>query len=128
MIKPVNLEALSKWIHAIPEDVKRDVTVVAPMLEKLGYDPYAYPPKYGDPDQFVADNTLHIKNNEDFWRKKGQEVLYQNAKLAKASSSLGEKKGGGAAAQIYKDNDNNKENAGGVQTDNGDGEDNKLRW
>ena len=51
MIKPVNLEALSKWTNAIPEDVKRDVTVIAPMLEKLGYDPYAYPPNYGDPDQ-----------------------------------------------------------------------------
>ena len=131
VIKPVNLEALSKWVHAVPEDVKRDVTVLAPMLEKMGYDPYAYPPNYGDPDAFVQENTAHIKNNEDYWRKKGQEVLYaQNAgKAAAAAGGGGGGGGNGGAARnapaadnnkkaqtIYKEVDGNKgDNAAGQQ-------------
>ena len=73
--KPVNLEALSKWVSAIPEDVKRDMRTLAPMLERLGYDPDAYPPNYGEADKFVADNTVLIKDNEDNWRKRGQDVI-----------------------------------------------------
>lgn len=75
VIKPVNLEALSKWVGAIPEDVRKDITSIAPMLERLGYDPHGYPPNYGEAEKFVADNTRHIKNNEDYWRRKGQEIL-----------------------------------------------------
>ncbi len=75
VIKPVNLEALSKWVGAIPEDVKKDMRTVAPMLERLGYNPQGYPPNYGDADKFVMDNTIHIKNNEDLWRKKSQDVI-----------------------------------------------------
>ena len=78
MIKPINLEALSKWTRAIPADVKRDIQSVAPMLEKLGYDPYAYPPSYGDADQLVAQNTLHVRNNEEYWRRKGLEVQHMS--------------------------------------------------
>ncbi len=74
MIKPINLEALTKWVTAIPDDVKRDITSLAPMLQRLGYDPFAYPPNYGDPDNFVAENTVEIRNNEDYWRKRGQEI------------------------------------------------------
>ena len=36
VIKPINIEALSKWVGAIPEDVVRDMAEVAPMLEFLG--------------------------------------------------------------------------------------------
>ena len=60
---------------AIPEDVKRDIRTIAPMLERLGYSPNSYPPNYGDADKFVIDNTVHIKHNEDLWRKRGQEVI-----------------------------------------------------
>ena len=108
-------------MNFIPDDVKRDITVIAPMLEKLGYDPYANPPKYGDPDRFVAENTEHIKNNEDFWKKKGMEVLYQDKDKAKVAPALRETKGEGAAAQIYKDDSKD-----GIQTENGDGE-HKMR-
>ncbi|KAB1256247.1 Protein-tyrosine sulfotransferase 2 [Camelus dromedarius] len=45
VIKPVNLEALSKWTGHIPRDVIRDMAQIAPMLARLGYDPYANPPK-----------------------------------------------------------------------------------
>ena len=74
VIKPINLEALAKWVTAIPEDVKRDMATIAPMLGRLGYDPASYPPNYGDPDKFVAENTDEIRHNEDFWRKRGQEI------------------------------------------------------
>ncbi|XP_055370844.1 protein-tyrosine sulfotransferase isoform X2 [Condylostylus longicornis] len=51
IIKPVNLEALTKWVGEIPEDVVRDMANLAPMLSKLGYDPYANPPNYGQGQQ-----------------------------------------------------------------------------
>ncbi|XP_077016827.1 protein-tyrosine sulfotransferase 2 isoform X1 [Tamandua tetradactyla] len=60
VIKPVNLEALSKWIGHIPEDVVRDMAQVAPMLARLGYDPYANPPNYGNPDPIVINNTYRV--------------------------------------------------------------------
>uniref|UniRef100_F6XMW5 Protein-tyrosine sulfotransferase n=1 Tax=Ornithorhynchus anatinus TaxID=9258 RepID=F6XMW5_ORNAN len=63
VIKPVNLEALSKWIGHIPEDVVQDMAHIAPMLAKLGYDPYANPPNYGDPDPFVVNNTNRMDQN-----------------------------------------------------------------
>lgn len=75
VVKPVNLEALSRWVGMVPQDVRNDMRSVAPMLERLGYDPDAYPPNYGDPDKGVLDNTLHIHNNEEYWKRKGQEVL-----------------------------------------------------
>jgi len=36
VIKPVNLEALTKWVGNIPEDVVHDMANVAPMLSILG--------------------------------------------------------------------------------------------
>lgn len=35
--------------------------VIAPMLAKLGYDPYANPPNYGKPDQKVVENTRRVR-------------------------------------------------------------------
>lgn len=60
VIKPVNLEALSKWVGNIPDDVIRDMADIAPMLSILGYDPYANPPDYGKPDSWVQDNTSKV--------------------------------------------------------------------
>lgn len=60
VIKPVNMEALTKWVGNIPEDVVRDMADIAPMLSVLGYDPYANPPNYGKPDAVVADNTRQV--------------------------------------------------------------------
>jgi protein-tyrosine sulfotransferase len=36
VIKPVNLEALTKWVGNIPEDVVHDMANIAPMLSILG--------------------------------------------------------------------------------------------
>ncbi|XP_029075024.1 protein-tyrosine sulfotransferase 2 isoform X2 [Monodon monoceros] len=60
VIKPVNLEALSKWTGHIPGDVLRDMAQIAPMLARLGYDPYANPPNYGNPDPIVINNTHRV--------------------------------------------------------------------
>lgn len=60
VIKPVNVEALSKWVGKIPVDVLRDMPVIAPMLARLGYDPHANPPNYGRPDARVLDNTRRV--------------------------------------------------------------------
>lgn len=54
VIKPVNLEALTKWVGNIPDDVVRDMAEIAPMLSVLGYDPYSNPPNYGKPDDQVT--------------------------------------------------------------------------
>lgn len=62
VIKPVNVEALSKWVGKIPADVVRDMAVIAPMLIQLGYDPHANPPNYGRPDPKVLDNTRRVSS------------------------------------------------------------------
>lgn len=62
VIKPVNLEALTKWVDQIPEDVVKDMADIAPMLSVLGYDPYANPPDYGKPDAWVEDNTYKVRS------------------------------------------------------------------
>lgn len=75
IIKPVNLEALNKWVGNLPEDVVRDMDKVAPMLRTLGYDPEANPPNYGQPDPKVADNTMHIKQNLEYWKNREEDLL-----------------------------------------------------
>lgn len=54
------MEALSKWIGHIPGDVLQDMAHIAPMLARLGYDPYANPPNYGHPDPLVVNNTHRV--------------------------------------------------------------------
>lgn len=60
VIKPVNLEALTKWVGQIPDDVVQDMANIAPMLSILGYDPYSNPPKYGEADAVVRENTNKV--------------------------------------------------------------------
>lgn len=74
MVKPVNLEALSKWVGEIPDDVVEDMANIAPMLEKMGYDPNGNPPNYGTPDKEVVKNTNEIKENNEVWEKQGELV------------------------------------------------------
>ncbi|CAD7090723.1 unnamed protein product [Hermetia illucens] len=78
VIKPVNLEALSKWVGQIPSDVVRDMADIAPMLSVLGYDPYANPPDYGKPDSWVQDNTFKVKANRKMWEHKAKQILNRN--------------------------------------------------
>merc|ERR1711970_283980 len=66
VIKPVNLEALSKWVGKIPKEVVAEMDKVAPMLQKLGYDPFGNPPNYGEPEKAVKENTDDIQKNHNF--------------------------------------------------------------
>lgn len=75
IIKPVNLEALTKWVGHIPDDVVRDMADLAPMLSKLGYDPHANPPVYGTPDPYVAANTNQIRVDVKEWESKAKDLL-----------------------------------------------------
>lgn len=72
VIKPVNMEALSSWVGKIPQDVLDEMDRIAPMLTKLGYDPFANPPNYGNPDSNIKENTFHVKQNQEYWLKLGQ--------------------------------------------------------
>lgn len=58
------MEALTKWLGHIPEDVVQDMAQIAPMLARLGYDPYANPPNYGSPDPLVINNTHRVSATE----------------------------------------------------------------
>jgi protein-tyrosine sulfotransferase len=69
VIKPVNLEALSSWVGKIPADVLAQMDSIAPMLRRLGYDPFANPPNYGDPDMKIKENTFHIQTNKEYWKE-----------------------------------------------------------
>ena len=42
---------------------------IAPMLSKLGYDPNANPPNYGEADSKIKENTNQIKANREYWIK-----------------------------------------------------------
>lgn len=91
VIKPVNLEALTKWVGQIPDDVVRDMAQLAPMLQILGYDPEANPPAYGEADAIVADNTRQIKMNQRQWEERARNLLspqaFQDSNVVEESGS-----------------------------------------
>ncbi|CAF1123502.1 unnamed protein product [Didymodactylos carnosus] len=70
VIKPINLEPLTQWIGHIPDDIKREIDTLAPMLRQLGYDTQSDMPFYGIADHFVINNTIDIKRNASFWNEK----------------------------------------------------------
>ena len=81
VVKPINLEALSKWVGVMPDDVVEDMANIAPMLEKMGYDPNGNPPNYGTPDDEVIKNTKDIKDHNDVWEKQGELVKSLSKKI-----------------------------------------------
>ncbi|KAL7078867.1 hypothetical protein ACQ4LE_001871 [Meloidogyne hapla] len=81
VIKPVNLDALSKWVGKIPEDVVNQMDEIAPMLRVLGYDPNANPPNYGKADDFVRIKTEQIHKEEQKWYNKAKEMVIDPERL-----------------------------------------------
>lgn len=67
VVKAINLEALSKWVGQIPEDVVTDMSDIAPMLGILGYDATANPPNY-EKSEFKIDyaKLQNYKFNKEF--------------------------------------------------------------
>ena len=71
--RPLYLDSLNSWFGKIPNDVVRDMAKIAPMLKRIGYDPFDQTPKYGEPDELVLNkvstttlvgNMVHIKGNK----------------------------------------------------------------
>lgn len=61
VMKPVNTEALSKWVGQIPADVISEMAEIAPMLARLGYDPRANPPDYTKPEPMSPFNSSQVR-------------------------------------------------------------------
>jgi len=87
VIKPVNLEALGRWADSVPVDVRHDIHKIAPMLSRLGYDADSYPPSYGQADALVANNTLLVKQNKEYYQHKAQDIIQRQTKVASMASS-----------------------------------------
>ena len=83
------MDALSKWVGHIPEDVVADMAEVAPMLKTMGYDPNGNPPKYGDADKEVIENTNNIKMHSEEWEKQG-ELVKQKSKNFHEGEDIGQ--------------------------------------
>ena len=82
VVKPVNLEALSKWVGKMPNDVVEDMANIAPMLEKMGYDAHGNPPNYGTPDAEVVKNTKDVREHAEDWEKQGDLVKQLSKRVA----------------------------------------------
>ncbi|WKY00373.1 hypothetical protein Q1695_014880 [Nippostrongylus brasiliensis] len=83
VVKPVNLDALAKWVGEIPQDVIDEMDTIAPMLRQLGYDPNANPPNYGQPDELVSQKTDDVHKNGDEWYRKAVQVVNDPARVDK---------------------------------------------
>ena len=105
VIKPINLEALSKWVGQIPADVVADMADVAPMLSVLGYDPKANPPDYGKPDSFVVKKMHEMSEQASVWKEKEKELLKIRESIRQ--NILHEK--GSPAAEVAADNPSDNE-------------------
>ena len=66
---------MTDWVGKLPDNVIRDMPAIAPMLDLLGYDPRANPPKYGQPDHGVAENTLKVRKNSNYWKHREDDIL-----------------------------------------------------
>merc|ERR1711874_159892 len=82
IVKPVNAEALSKWVGTFPNDLVEDMADVAPMLSKLGYDPSMNPPFYGSPDNEVVNNTRNLADHKDFWEIRSKQLIKEMQKTS----------------------------------------------
>ncbi|CAF0817663.1 unnamed protein product [Didymodactylos carnosus] len=70
VIKPINLEALTRWVGHVPDNVKNEIDTLAPMLKQLGYDTKSDNPSYGTADSLVIENTNNIKRNISYWNER----------------------------------------------------------
>jgi protein-tyrosine sulfotransferase len=77
VVKPINLEALTKWVGHMPASVKQELDVLAPMLKTLGYDTQSDVPTYGIADQVVLDNMMELKKNAALWDAKAKAYARQ---------------------------------------------------
>lgn len=74
VIQPIHIMALKKWVGHIPKDVEAKMADIAPMLSKLGYDPYDTNPSYGNAEDLVLNNTQQIVQHSEKWNEIAQSV------------------------------------------------------
>jgi protein-tyrosine sulfotransferase len=79
VIKPINLEALNKWVGKIPEGDLSKLDEYAPMLSKLGYDTKSLNPNYGEADAKILENTKLIFENKEYWYQLAQKYLRETS-------------------------------------------------
>ena len=77
IIKPINVDALTSWVGFYEDDLLDDMDSIAPMLSKLGYDPWDTKPSYGVPDSEVMDNTNDVHKNKLAWKKRAEKLMAQ---------------------------------------------------
>ena len=86
VIKPINLIGLTQWFGRIPNSFLDKIDTIAPMMRIFGYDTKSKNPNYGEPDGKVANNSLLILQNKDYWAEKARnysdlEMLINRRKL-----------------------------------------------
>uniref|UniRef100_A0A914WSL7 Protein-tyrosine sulfotransferase n=1 Tax=Plectus sambesii TaxID=2011161 RepID=A0A914WSL7_9BILA len=89
VVKPINLDALNKWVGQFPADVVRDMAEIAPMLRRLGYDPRAEPPKYGKLDELVVRKMKEINENEIKWHDRANMLMVDPLRLDRPFNEIG---------------------------------------
>lgn len=75
IIQPVHTKALTEWVGTFSKKLLRDMDKVAPMLKKLGYNPNENPPKYGEADPEILNNTRNVDMNQEYWSEKRVQML-----------------------------------------------------
>ena len=61
VVQPINSVSLNVWAESFPDSLKPRVASLAPVLAELGYDPTAFPPDYGRPDDLVQQNNKKVR-------------------------------------------------------------------
>ena len=103
VIKPINLEALTKWVGHVPSDVKKELDKLAPMLKRLGYDTQSEVPTYGVADQLVLDNMDELKQNAAAWSAKAKEYARQSPNETRAIANHSTNHWNRSAGDSFKD-------------------------
>ena len=83
IVKPVNLQALTAWVDAFPDNLRSKVAKLAPMMRHLGYDLSKYPPTYGSApaDTVVLENTHSVLKNVSHWERYMKNLLGKQSTL-----------------------------------------------
>lgn len=75
IIQPVHTKALTEWVGTFPSKLLSQMDEVAPMLRQLGYNPEENPPKYGQADPEILNNTREVLLNKEYWKVKSEQML-----------------------------------------------------
>ena len=75
IIQPVHTKALTEWVGTFPSKLLSQMGEVAPMLRQLGYNPEENPPKYGQADPEILNNTREVLLNKEYWKVRSEQML-----------------------------------------------------